>query len=491
VKNDSPRLEERWLAQFSPFRQLLAFWKTVYQWYKNSSRYLDEGLSSTAHLPLQSRLLLELLLFGRMILRSDVTVRASSTAYSFVFAIVPLLASTLAFFTVLPGLNDQRQQLKTMLYNTLLPGAAREVQVYLEKFSEAAAAAGAVSSLFFLVTVLLLFRSLESTYNLIWRGSISRTWWQRMQILAVFFLTGAVGTTLLVLIGQEGARLAAQVGSFGKTSLYTLLAQTGYFVANVLVGWMIFFVATWVIPSTRVRPGAALTGAVVMGSIWLVLKSSFSWYIDNFGSYKTIYGAVGTVPVLLLWIYLTILLLLASAYLAFVHQNLRVLINNHHAEQRQNETASFHALMVVAGLADAFQQRKGPQSLIDLEEQLGLTDYILLQLLDKLELSQLVLRVAGEPPRWLLAAPAEKIRLSEVVVAAEGSRLQAPQKVASAEPSVTIPLPLVVKVTAVLSRARAELSSVLANTTVSDLVRLAPLEARTTGAEEGPVDGLA
>lgn len=469
--NESPRPTEGGLTTYPPVRQLQARLQSLQLWYKNASRYLDEGLSSTAHLPFQSRLLLELMLFSRMIYNSDVTVRASSTAYSFVFAIVPLLASTLAFFTVLPGLNDQREQLKAMLYKTLLPGAAREVQVYLEKFSEAAAAAGAVSSLFFLVTVLLLFRSLESTYNLIWQGSISRTWWQRMQILAVFFLTGAVGTTLLVLIGQEAARLTAQVGIFGKSSLYTFLAQVGYFVANVLVGWMIFFVATWVIPSSRVRPAAALTGAVVMGSLWLLLKSTFSWYIDNYGSYKSIYGAVGTVPVLLLWIYLTILLLLASAYLAFVHQNLRVLINNHHAEQRQHETDSFHALMVVAGLEEAFQRRKGPQSLVELEAHLGLTDYILSQVLEKLERAGLVLRVTGEPPRWLLAAPAEKVRLSEVVVAAEGSRLQAPQKAASAEPSVHVPIPLVERVALVLDTARAALSSVLAQHTISELAR--------------------
>lgn len=431
---------------------------------------MEAGVPSTTRLPLATRVMMAVILFVKMVARSDITSRASATAYSFVFAIVPLLASTLAFFTVFPGLNDKRQELRNFLYSTLLPGAAREVTVYLEKFADAATAAGAVSSLVFLVTVLSLFSSLESTYNRIWGVTTSRTWLQRVQILAVFFLTGAIGTALMVVISQKAQLLTDQVSRLGNHSLVTLAAQVGYFVADVLVSWGVFYVANQVIPSTRVKASAALTGAIVVGSFWQFFKGAFTWYIENYASYESIYGAVGTVPIFLLWVYLTIVMLLASSYLAFVHQNLRSIINNHHAGQRQSTTASYHAMLVTAALADAFVQRKAPLSLLELEERSSTNEYILRGVLDKLETANLVIRVTSDPPRWMLAAPGELMDLSEIVVAVEGQRLQVPQQTAReiAEPNQNARIAK--RAEEVLDRTRAQLQLALGRTHVRDLL---------------------
>jgi membrane protein len=54
-------------------------------------------------------------------------------------------------------------------------------------------------------------------------------------------------------------------------------------------------------------------GAVVATVIWVVASVLFSFYVDNFGSYSETYGALAGVVVLLLWFWLTALVILLGA----------------------------------------------------------------------------------------------------------------------------------------------------------------------------------
>src|SRR3712207_6711131 len=82
-------------------------------------RYLTRGVRPDEHISLRNRLLLILYLLGRALWNSDLTVRAAATSYTFIFSIVPLLTTTLAFFTAFPGLQDQRENLQRALFDYL------------------------------------------------------------------------------------------------------------------------------------------------------------------------------------------------------------------------------------------------------------------------------------------------------------------------------------------------------------------------------------
>jgi membrane protein len=53
-----------------------------------------------------------------------------------------------------------------------------------------------------------------------------------------------------------------------------------------------------------------MPGAVLAAISWAILSGLFRLYVANFGNYNKVYGAVGAVIVLLLWLYMTSLVLL-------------------------------------------------------------------------------------------------------------------------------------------------------------------------------------
>jgi membrane protein len=56
-------------------------------------------------------------------------------------------------------------------------------------------------------------------------------------------------------------------------------------------------------------------GAVVALVVWLLGSVGFSWYVDNFGKYNQTYGALASVIILLLWLFLSAFAVLLGAEL--------------------------------------------------------------------------------------------------------------------------------------------------------------------------------
>lgn len=63
-------------------------------------------------------------------------------------------------------------------------------------------------------------------------------------------------------------------------------------------------------PSHWAKGTPIMPGAVLAAISWAIVSAMFRLYVTNFGNYNKVYGAVGAVIVLLLWLYMTSLVLL-------------------------------------------------------------------------------------------------------------------------------------------------------------------------------------
>jgi membrane protein len=89
-----------------------------------------------------------------------------------------------------------------------------------------------------------------------------------------------------------------------------------------VVAWIMFTIFYIFMPNTRVHPGAALAGALVSGTAWEALKSVYFWYnVHVMSSNYKFYGSLGMIPVFLLWVYLSWIIVLFGAEVAFAAQH--------------------------------------------------------------------------------------------------------------------------------------------------------------------------
>jgi membrane protein len=157
-----------------------------------------------------------------------------------------------------------------------------------------------------------LIDSLNRAYDL----EEARSWW-KVRLLAVVLTLALAAFVLvafaLVLLGPTVADHVARVTGLGPAFAWTWkVLQWPVVLALVALGaGLVYYFAPdaeqeWV----WVTPGAVLTTV-----LWLLASLGFKYYVTNFGTYTETYGAVGGVMVLLLWFYMSGLVMLFGAEL--------------------------------------------------------------------------------------------------------------------------------------------------------------------------------
>jgi membrane protein len=170
--------------------------------------------------------------------------------------------------------------------------------------------------------------------NAIYDVPEGRPIWKKLPVrLGVTIVTGvllAVSAFAVVLTG----RLAEQVGKLiGVGGVAVTVWNVAKWPVLALLISLVFAILYWAAPNARqggfrwISPGGVL--AVV---IWLLTSAGFALYVTNFGSYNKTYGALATIIVFLVWLYLTNTAVLLGAELNAELERGRALEAGHPAD---------------------------------------------------------------------------------------------------------------------------------------------------------------
>lgn len=282
------------------------------------------------------RFLYRLLRMGVLIvegfIKSDVFMLSAALTYQVIFALVPLLVVMLAVVKGAGGLSSVGGSVQKFLLENILPkvstspaGAGGEAPTDLSTQIDTfiknvnATAIGVVGFVALLYTSISLLTSIEKVFNRIWGIKEHRTILRRFTVYWTFL---TVSPILL-------AASLSMTGFVQSNGLYTWLTQhVPYFgkatlmVTPYVVAWIMFTGFYIFMPNTRVHPGAAFAGALISGSAWEGMKTVYFWLNAHMltSNYK-FYGSLGTIPVFLLWVYLSWIIVLFGAEVAFAAQH--------------------------------------------------------------------------------------------------------------------------------------------------------------------------
>jgi membrane protein len=127
-------------------------------------------------------------------------------------------------------------------------------------------------------------------------------------LLVVTAALPAIGSSALILFGARSER--AMLGWFGISPdaevkvwvslMGSLLRYVVALGATVLVTALMYCVA----PNRPLKLRSVLPGAFLATLLWLLVTSGFAWYVRNIANYSVLYGSIGAVIALLVWMYL-------------------------------------------------------------------------------------------------------------------------------------------------------------------------------------------
>ena len=231
--------------------------------------------------------------------------RAAAISFSFFLAIFP---SLLFIFTIIPfiPIDNFQVSLLTLIHDFLPKSTYETIKVTIEDV--VTRPRGDLLSLGFILTLYFtsnginsLMEAFNNTYHTIETRAVIKQY--LISILLVFILS----ILLIIAIGLM---------TFGSSILYLIvpdffLESAFYSVILWLLQWgvavaTLFFAISFIYflaPAKRKHFRFISAGSSLATFLVVLTTLGFNFYVDNFGTYNILYGSIGTLIIILLWIY--------------------------------------------------------------------------------------------------------------------------------------------------------------------------------------------
>jgi len=330
---------------------------------------------------------------------------AGALSYTSLLALVPLMAVAFGVVSAFPVFDQWAGEVEDYIFANFVPAAGDVVHDYLNQFVERTAGLTGAGSVFLIATAILLMATIEKSLNRIWRVGTQRRPINRLMIYWAVLTLGPLLVGASLALTSYLAALPLLAPQIVRGLLQDLMLSFAPFLVALVAFSLVFIV----VPNRRVRWHHALAGAALSALMFELAKAGFVWYVTNFPTYERLYGALATVPLFLVWIYLSwvVVLLGASVSAALTTFNYR------RANWRWNPR---HELLLALRLLGHFwqAQRRGDALSVGdlLSRESAATDGQIRRILGWFRSARFI--QADQEGDWLLSADLDELNLGEL-----------------------------------------------------------------------------
>jgi membrane protein len=224
-----------------------------------------------------------------------------SLTFTTMLALVPLVTIMATVMTAFPVFDNVVETLRTYVAANLVPnGSSRLVTVYMQQFADNAARLTALGIILLGITAIMLMLTIDRAFNTIWRVKRPRSLIQRVLI---YWSVLTIGPILLGGSLSLTSWLVSQSLGVGKQAPEFVVAVLR--LGPLFLTSLAFAFLYRTVPNRQVTVLDALVGGVIAAFAFEAMKIVFGHFISNFGSYKLVYGTFATLPLVLLWIFMS------------------------------------------------------------------------------------------------------------------------------------------------------------------------------------------
>lgn len=350
----------------------------------------------------------------RELATGELNLRAMSLVFTTLLSLVPLIAVA---FSVLKAFGVHNQ-MEPVLLGLLEPLGERgpEITANIINFVQniKVGVLGSVGLAMLFYTIIALVQKVENAFNYVWRvkrsRSIARRFTDYLSVIMIgpVLVFAALGVTATVL-NHGVVQHLRDIEPFGTLIVW---------VTKLLPYIMIILAFTFLykfIPNTRVKLNPALIGASVAGALWIGIGTVFASFVASSSNYTAIYSSFAILFFFMIWLYLAWFILLTGSQVAFYLQHPKLVRLAGKPLTLSPRLREKEGLWLMTVIAKRFCKNQPPLTVQELEEQTGLTNNAVQDLLGSLEKGGLLAELAGEDTRYVPAQDVDAIKVAAVL----------------------------------------------------------------------------
>jgi membrane protein len=361
------------------------------------------------------RIATRLLRVGRLVIRGfredDLPVHAASLTFATLVSLVPLLTLAFAVLKGFGGGEEASARLSESM--AAMPQQFRDfVQQMVDLVMKANfRTLGWVGVAVLFVTAVQVLGSIEASFNRVWGVASSRTIWRKFTnyvsvtvVVPVLIMTAfAVSATLKNQV--VAAHLSESAWAYRALLRATPLATV----------WVAFFLLFVFMPNTHVSKRAAGFSALLSAVFWLGWQRVYINMQVALSKYDAVYGTFASVPIFLLWLYVSWMIILLGAEIAFAVQNHNTYHMERSAAQASVESRITLAVAAVLAAARAFQGGRAMLNASAYAQEHRVPIRLLNDVVGLLERGGLMAELADQPSTYVLLRAPEQVVVKQVV----------------------------------------------------------------------------
>lgn len=246
------------------------------------------------------------------IFKGSITSRASSIAFSFFLAVFPMI---IVFFTLIPFIPIQNfHEVLLSFIENVTPDQTEAVirQTVIDIIERPRG--GLLSLTFFLALFFATngFDSIIEAFNNTWHTLETRSWIkQKLTSILLFFIASIIVIISISLLtgGSVFLKFLREKEILDNNLAYYLLEAAKYIILTAMFFFTISFIY-YLAPAKDSKFRFISAGSSLATILALAASIGFNFYVSNFSSYNALYGSIGTLLIILVWIYFNSIILL-------------------------------------------------------------------------------------------------------------------------------------------------------------------------------------
>lgn len=233
---------------------------------------------------------------------------AASLAYTTLLGLIPLTVIIYKIFSTAFVAPELQLKVQEFVFDSLSPTTGEQVRQYLLDSAIHASGINIIGILMLFISVVIMMYTIDAALNSIWKINKPRYLIRRFVVYSSVLIFGPLAISLSLFVSTYLASLPLIAEFMDETVEKGLIHGLPF-----VITWIAFSMLYKWIPDCEVRWLHAFSGGTIAACLFEIAKSGFTLYVSYFPTYELLYGALASIPLLLIWIYLTWLIVLIGA----------------------------------------------------------------------------------------------------------------------------------------------------------------------------------